>query len=105
MPASTSGIPGHPLLPRRELVGIVEPAVAARPHVVDLGPRLREEDLRVEVAPAELPHERLAAALLRTHGESARRDAAEVQVGREPRCRVGRERVMTAGAVALEVRP
>ena len=62
MPASTSGIAGHALLPGREPLRVVEPAVAAGAHVVDLGPRPREQDLRVEVAPAELPHEGVAAA-------------------------------------------
>ena len=97
-------VAGHPFLPGREPVGVVEPAVTARPQVLDLRSRLRVEDLRVEVPPAELAHERLAAALLRTHGERARRDAAEVQVGREPRGRVGGDRVVAAGAVAVEVR-
>ena len=94
---------GHPLFPRREPFGIVQPAITARPHVLDLRPRLREEDLRIEVPPAELTDERLTAALLRAHGESARRDAAEVQVRREPRCRIRGDRVMTTGAVALEM--
>ena len=49
----------HPLLPGLEPVGVVDPAVAARPQVVHLRLGTRSEELGVEVAPAELPDERV----------------------------------------------
>ncbi len=72
MPASTSGYPVIPSFQAASELGIVEPAVASRPQVLDLRPRLREEELGVEITPAQLPHERIAAPLVRAHGERTR---------------------------------
>ena len=78
-------IAGAAVLPGLERLAVVAPAVAARTQVLgrDLG--ARGEQLVVEVAPAELAHERLAAfstgcAL----GDLERRKAPEAQVRREP---------------------
>ena len=61
----------------------------------------RGEQLRVEVAPAELPHERLRAlAAPRALDQLERREAAEVQVRAEPRRAVGGEVVVAAGRSA-----
>src|SRR5262249_37778514 len=94
---------GDPFPPRRERIAVVDPAVAARTEVLDLGLRPRVEELRVEVAPAELPRERVAAALAGPNRPAPPRDAAEVEVRREPRGRVIGECVMAAGAVAVEM--
>ena len=88
-------IAGAALLPGRERAGVVAPAMAARPEVGvrDLG--ARREQLRVEVAPAELAHERLGALpAARALGQLERRQAAEVQVRTQPRGAVGGEIVV-----------
>jgi hypothetical protein len=59
-----------------------------------------KQDVRVEVAPRQLAGERLAAALERARLELARRDAAEVQVGRQLRRAAGE--VVVALLVAAE---
>ena len=64
------GVAGAPLLPRPFGLGIVAPAVTAV-HVV--GPRgvgTVGEDLRVEVPPAELAHERVGTLALVVRGDA-----------------------------------
>ncbi len=83
------------------------PAVAARAVVAPRQGRERGQHLVVEVAPAELPHEGLAAArLARLDGELERADAAPADVGAEPGGAVARRgrrgRLRSADSVAEE---
>ena len=84
------------LLPGREALGVVRASGgrAAGSRVVDdLG--ARGEQLRVEVAPAELPHERLGAlAAAGALAQLERREAAEMEERAEPRGAVGGEVVV-----------
>ena len=81
---------------------VVAPARGARPQVLARGLGPRGEQLVVEVAPAELADERLGALALERAGDHlAGRDAAEVEIGREPGGRVGGE-VVRELAVARE---
>ena len=87
----------QPVLPRVERLIVVAPAVASRTHVLagDLGPR--GEELILEVAPAELPHEFVASRTTnRALDDLERRDTPEAQVGREARRRVVGEIVPSA---------
>ena len=63
------------------------------------------EDLGVEVPPAELAHEGIATQLPGAHRKRAGRDAAEVQIRREPRGRVGSDRVVPSRAVSVQMLP
>ena len=92
MPASTSGKPVRPSHHAVEALLVVAPAGAARPQVLVREAGLRGEQLVVEVAPAELADERLRTLPReRPRDDFAGRDAAEVEIGREPRGRVGGE--------------
>ena len=78
-------VSGSSLLPRFERVGVVPPVVVARALVVAWRSTVGREQLVVEVAPAELADEGLAARLRpRTLDDLERREAAQVEVRREP---------------------
>ena len=105
MPASTSGYPVIPSFHAASPSGSSSQR-SPRGRMSSTWVRGRAtEDLGVEVAPAELADERLSAPLRGAHGKRPRRDAAEVQVGREPRGRVGRDRIVAARAVSVEMLP
>ena len=79
-------VAGPPFLPRRERVGVVAPAIVTRTEVASCDPGIGIEQLMVEVAPAELAHERLAAGLGgRAVRDLERRQASEVEVRGEAR--------------------
>ncbi len=88
-------VAGASLLPGLERPPRARPAVAARPVVAAGQGGNGGEHLVVEVAPAELAHEgRAAPALARLAHQLQRREAAEAQVGAEPRGRVAGEVVV-----------
>jgi hypothetical protein len=88
-------VPGASGLPGLERAGVAAPAIPARAVLLPRDRREGGRHLVAEVAPAELPQERLGAgAPLDASDDLARRDAAEVQVGAEPRRRVGLEPVV-----------
>lgn len=93
------------VLPRGERLRIVPPAVASRAEVAARRARIRREQLVVEVAPAQLPNERLATfPSERALGDLERGHAAEMEVGGEARGALDRE-VVTALVVARKSRP
>ena len=86
------GIARPAVLPRGQRVGVAVPPVATRPVVAPRGGRSSGEELREEVAPAELPHEGGGAA---PSGDAPldlqRGHAAEVEVRRQAGRGVGGE--------------
>ena len=99
-------VAGHPFLPGGEAVadrrasgrrGGACPRPASRAARRGAGRRSRASRAAARTA--------VSAPLPCAHGERPRRDAAEVQVRREPRGRVGGDRVVTARAVAVEMLP
>jgi hypothetical protein len=99
-------IAGPSLLPRREGIGVVAPAVSAWPQVLAGDPRLGVVQLMMEVAPAQLADPRLSARLARRSlCRLERRDAPEVEVWRETRRAVDGELVppcVVAGKAVAE---
>ena len=75
--------PRAALLPGRQRLGVVDPLVPARAQVLVRRLGTGGEELRVEVAPAELPDEGAGGRAARR--DLTRREAAEVEVGAEPR--------------------
>ena len=92
------------VLPGRQRLGVVAPAMAARAEVGVRDLRPGREQLRVEVAPAELAHERLGAVpATRALDQLERGEAAEMQVrARAATCR--RQRGRRAGARSRRAR-
>jgi hypothetical protein len=82
---------GAPLAHAAKPSSSSSPVVAARVQVVVRELGLVEEELRVEVAPAELPDELDRTAGVRLPRECERRDRPEVEVRAEPRRGVGGE--------------
>ncbi len=96
---------GATLPPRCQPGRIVAPAEAARAEVEARRVGALREQLRVEVAPRQLAHERLRAlAATRALDHLERGEAAEVQVRAEPRCAVGCEIVVQAVVVRQTAR-
>ena len=103
MPASTIGMPVRPSRHTPNASGSRRQLRVARPVVGVREIRTVGEHLAMEVAPAELACEVLARrAALAALEHGPRREAAEVQVGAEPRGRVPGE-VVVVLVVVLEV--
>lgn len=86
---------GATVLPGRERRLILPPAVTAIAIVLPRGLGPGRQELGVEVAPAELPDEGAGpGALARPLEDLERGEAAEVEIGTEPRGGVGREIVV-----------
>ena len=103
------GDAGLPCLPRVERLGVVPPGHAAKALVVLLGPvgGQAADHVEPEVAPGELPAQRLGAVAALPHQprfELASRDRAEVKAGGEPRRRVEPRQVADLGVVGSRVR-
>ena len=107
MPASTSGKPVRPSVHASNASSSslpLERSAVARLELLVRVVGVMEQQLLVEVAPAELAAKRLRALAARQPLlQLARRDAAEAQVGREPRGAVAPERVVVVGVVAHAV--
>ena len=103
-PGVDDRIPGASGLPRGEIGLAPSPSLAARPVILRAQSREGGEHLVVEVAPADLAHERFSALpALEPFDELQRGDAAEVQGGADPRRGVGHQ-VVVQVAVAVQPR-
>ena len=89
-------VAGHPLLPGREPVGVVEPAVAPRAHVVDLGlagaRRGSARRSRASRAGARTRRRRAPARARRGHAARRSRSAGRARAARSRRRRARRGR-------------